>query len=499
MAVQLAYASLDWPVIGGTDTDSDPYLDKIGGSAVWLSNQPYPHGHPKCKQCASEMFLLSQVMASTLPSGTPNASLDRVLYVFACNKALCSKRDGSFLVLRAIRAPAVKNQQASQKSAAPSATVETQQKPVVLTPTNSKQPQRPQKFRIKSDFASLQVEESTAVSQPVKSTATKKKTSIFAAPAFGEDSGGFGNAFGSGSNAFGAASGGDDEISKLLNQRDKGYAAWVDDEQEEETVEAQEAASKKKSKSKKGKQQAKLDEGEDDVDPVSEIQDGLSKMEIGSIGPHFPGYALEFFDPSEASSKKDKDDSHALELLAQYQKAESIDLTALLERAAAMESGSSSGGREDKNDGTAGWEGEVYEKTQIKGVTKTFKTFQKTVAKFPEQCIRYGFKAEPLVYNDRPYAPPSPCPHCHAPRVFEMQLMPALLSFLPVEEYALKEANTPKPSKNAKPSLADLSAKGVDFGTALVFTCSKNCLGSSVDGSVIRYLEETVVIQHDDW
>ncbi|KAJ3030538.1 UNVERIFIED_CONTAM: hypothetical protein HDU68_008681 [Siphonaria sp. JEL0065] len=552
---QLAFASLDWPVLANTESDSDPYLDKIGGSAVWLSSQPYPQGHPKCKVCSSDMYLLSQVLASTLPSGTPNASLDRILYVFACNIAQCSKKAGSFLVLRAIRAPAgsrnsqpqnqqqqntqKKEQSSSSKPQAGKSTAPAPIKPVVLTPTTSKQPQKPPKFSIKGDFgvATTASEGSTADASR-KSLPKKKKPSMFGeTSAFGDDSafgvssdafgggnpfdssskGTFGSTFGAAGSGFGGAGRADDEISKLLAQRDKGYNAWMDDEEDED--EGGSSAINKKT-AKKGKQQQLQQQTEVEVqkDPViDEIQEGINKLEIigsqhHSNGPHFPGYSLEFFDPSEASSgnktSSSADMSHELELLAQYQKAENIDIRALLERAIGIDSAPLSSSAptgklnmtdDDVNDGTAGWEGEVYEKTQIRGVTKAFKTFQKTVAKYPEQCIRYGFKSEPLVYNEKPYSQPPPCPHCNSQRVFEMQLMPALLTFLPVESYALKESKVPKRAKNAAPSIDDLSAKGVDFGTLLIFTCSKNCLGTVADGGVIRYLEESVVVQHDEW
>ncbi|KAJ3076192.1 programmed cell death protein [Podochytrium sp. JEL0797] len=536
MTTQIAYASADWPILGGTDTDTDPFLDKIGGSALWLSNQPNPHGHPKCKQCASEMYLLSQILASPMPSGIPNASMDRILYVFACNKADCSKKEGSFTALRAIRVPTSKSATIAstalttpQLTPPPLATTSTTTpkpvaavapaKPTILAPTHSKQPQNPPKFRMKMDAGipfELPDTEEAAVVAPKPAAGKKKKASIFASSAFGagdafDVGGGLGGGFGgdtafgggafgttsafggpsasSGDGAFGQVSK-DDEISKLLSKRDKSYVAWVDEEEEEAPVDS----NGPKKKSGKGKKSAAAAAVVDETaDPVNELQEGIDKMEIGtkqrSEGPHFPGYALEFFDPVEVAGTKKRDDmAHEMQLLAQYQKAESVDISALLER-----------GAESSGAGVAGWEGEVYEKAQVKGATKAFKKFQKEVAKYPEQCVRYGFTSDPLLYNEKPFSQPPPCPHCTHPRVFEMQLMPALLTFLPTEQYALKDSKSTKPSKNAKPSLADLSAKGVDFGTILVFTCSKNCLGAAGDGNVIRYVEETVVIRQDDW
>ncbi|KAI8854740.1 programmed cell death protein 2 [Chytridium lagenaria] len=100
---------------------------------------------------------------------------------------------------------------------------------------------------------------------------------------------------------------------------------------------------------------------------------------------------------------------------------------------------------DDGDDGSGmSWAGEGYEKVRPKGYDKLFKRFYKTVEKEPEQCLRYAFNGQPLFYaSDAVFQSlttvgPPPCPQCQSPRVFEMQLMPAVLSLLPTEQLAAR-------------------------------------------------------------
>ncbi|CAI5494403.1 unnamed protein product [Closterium sp. Naga37s-1] len=79
------------------------------------------------------------------------------------------------------------------------------------------------------------------------------------------------------------------------------------------------------------------------------------------------------------------------------------------------------------------WEGEGYEYDQARTVGRPYLRFKKRLDKQPHQCVRYRFNGHPIW----PCAPPpllpdasQACPLCHAPRVFELQLMPPLLFFL---------------------------------------------------------------------
>ncbi|EYC31788.1 hypothetical protein Y032_0003g1239 [Ancylostoma ceylanicum] len=72
-----------------------------------------------------------------------------------------------------------------------------------------------------------------------------------------------------------------------------------------------------------------------------------------------------------------------------------------------------------------------------------------------EQVLRYQRSGTPLLATDR--APPPaeipPCENCGAPRTFELQLMPHLLSLIDVDELG----------------------QSIDWASVYVFTCSRSC------------------------
>ena len=90
----------------------------------------------------------------------------------------------------------------------------------------------------------------------------------------------------------------------------------------------------------------------------------------------------------------------------------------------------------------------------------------------PGQVVRYALNDADALWprvDCRPTAIP-PCPLCGAPRIFEMQLMPQLISAFGFDA--------------ASPSCPD-------FGTAAVYTCSASCALPSGRS----YAEEFVHVQ----
>ena len=125
------------------------------------------------------------------------------------------------------------------------------------------------------------------------------------------------------------------------------------------------------------------------------------------------------------------------------------------------------------------WKGEAYEKMKIQGLSKTFKTFLKQVDKDPQQVIRYEWMGKPLLYNDQPILSPPPCPYCHSKRVFEFQMMPNLMNYIPRESIKVI-------------SNVDEFNQSKYWGTILVYSCMKDC---HKEGSELFYAQEHVAIQ----
>ncbi|KAI9203478.1 programmed cell death protein 2 [Polychytrium aggregatum] len=233
----------------------------------------------------------------------------------------------------------------------------------------------------------------------------------------------------------------------------------------------------------------------------------------------FPACYLEFAHESQGEQNYD----YEMFLLAQYRKSEECSelddalLLQSMEKEGLLDASEGAGGG-------GGWGGEAYEKMKgPKGFNKAFKKFIKIVAEEPEQCIRYGFQGDPLYYsNDETWSKltkegPPPCPKCKEPRTFEFQLMPAILSVLPTERFATEHLDTtvgagpkakdPKAASRA-PDRPDLDAflsqyaLGMEWGTVLIFSCSKDCDGfdhakdDECSGRV-AFFEEHIVVQRE--
>ncbi|KAM3553865.1 hypothetical protein MY1884_006442 [Beauveria asiatica] len=90
--VLLGYAS--------KDADEDT-ISRIGGRPEWLdADKPPSAALARCKICKDFMVLLLQLNGE-LPDRFPNH--DRRIYVFACKRANCSRREGSIRALRSVR------------------------------------------------------------------------------------------------------------------------------------------------------------------------------------------------------------------------------------------------------------------------------------------------------------------------------------------------------------------------------------------------------------
>jgi pre-rRNA-processing protein TSR4 len=118
---------------------------------------------------------------------------------------------------------------------------------------------------------------------------------------------------------------------------------------------------------------------------------------------------------------------------------------------------------------------------------KTFQKFADRIAQNPEQVIRYEFKGTALLYSKTdsigkllahttyPQTSKYPrCSTCGSPRVFEVQLTPHAIT-------ALEEEET--------------GTDGMDWGTIIFASCSKDCAGAAQTPGEVQYIEEWVGTQ----
>ena len=131
---------------------------------------------------------------------------------------------------------------------------------------------------------------------------------------------------------------------------------------------------------------------------------------------------------------------------------------------------------------------EKYEKTSIADGDRAFHKFQKRTRFCKQQCLRYSWNGLPLLLSEKvkPYLPIDhipPCSNCGSARVFEIQLMPALVSHL-------SRAN-----EEGVPQGACLFAEDakIDFGTIFIYTCRQSC-DKTNDGNFVP-VDEFVVMQ----
>ncbi|XP_070616769.1 programmed cell death protein 2-like isoform X2 [Erythrolamprus reginae] len=147
----------------------------------------------------------------------------------------------------------------------------------------------------------------------------------------------------------------------------------------------------------------------------------------------------------------------AQRLLKEYQQREEVDLDRLMSASC-----------------TPDGSGEKYEKSEAGKRNQTFYKFMKRISSCQEQILRYSWNGQPLFITHLPedfQARVPPCKNCKSRRIFEFQLMPALVNML-------------KTRKN------DTS---IEFGTAVVYTCEKSCWTAGCSSP----LEEFIFVQED--
>ncbi|XP_062474221.1 programmed cell death protein 2-like [Pezoporus occidentalis] len=185
----------------------------------------------------------------------------------------------------------------------------------------------------------------------------------------------------------------------------------------------------------------------------SPVSEGMV-METSGSAPVFQPFYISVVDEEDYTGFLDTD--HADRLFKEYQQREGVDLEQLMSESFAGEGGN-----------------EKYEKSEVKSRDHRFHKFMKRISLCPEQILRYSWGGQPLFIT----CPPGnftrcipACSNCGSNRIFEFQLMPALVSMLQSD-----------------------SGLSVEFGTALVYTCERNCWPTDHHTP----LEEFIFVQED--
>ncbi|KAI8627237.1 hypothetical protein F5Y19DRAFT_183280 [Xylariaceae sp. FL1651] len=431
--VLLGYAS--------KDPGDDP-TSRLGGRPEWIDAETPPSAAlARCKICKDLMVLLLQLNGE-LPDRFPGH--ERRLYVFACRKKSCRRREGSIRALRSLKvAPGSK-----------------------MVSSNSEKKKKDEKPKPKEE-----------PKQPSNLGET-----LFGAKTLGTGQGSAnpfatstsGNPFAGASNPFGAPL-------KLAQETTTGGSAPPESPTPPPPTETKSEATA-----------ATTTKTEEEIKALPKtFAETLSLNNNPQQPPATPAPPPEPWPPESAQPPP-----YPISYLsdAEY---ETLDPTPapVSQATARMEiddnsAGGGGGGKEDK---------EVFEST----MDAAFQRFADRLAQNPEQAIRYEFGGAPLLYSKtdavgRALAaadgPPAGvgittsgggggkgmprCANCGAARTFEVQLCPHAITELEAEE--------------------ELSLEGMDWGTVIVGVCERDCQARGVEEGQVGYLEEWAGVQWEE-
>ncbi|KAJ2785641.1 hypothetical protein GGI15_001842 [Coemansia interrupta] len=466
--------------------DCDPLASRLGGRPLWLDpTSAVPERSTGiCENCGGEMVMIVQAYVPL-----EDSAYDRSIYVWACNRRACAGKTGA---AKAVRGHLLNKEYALKlvkRKRAASAKSKSAAKSKAALDTPAASATVP-----KFDFGSVWL---SSDSGSTKSTGSGNKADRQAGSLFS-------GTFGSGSLFGGAASKSNESPTKSPTQ---------DADQREDELLA--------------KQLGQLDIIPEHAERVDWPED------ISSV----PAQYLEF-DSEELADGYQLDERYR----------DHIDQAMELVAESARTREKKAGGTDEDE-----WADEKYERAERpKGTDVGFERFVRMVSQNPEQVMRYQFGGEPLLYSmqdetaqklgvskcdgdsddddeeeeeDEDSGNNSAgyqgwlhrrgyrserlprCEHCNGRRVYECQLMPALLSVLPLAAHA-KPVVVSSGERLVGSQLLQTVDLGLEFGTVIVFVCENDCHGgltgtdylgktaSSMDRfSPAAYYNELVLVQ----
>ncbi|KAI1493793.1 programmed cell death protein 2 [Biscogniauxia mediterranea] len=467
--VLLGYASKD---------PADDSITRLGGQPDWLDEASPPSAAlARCKICKDIMVLLLQ-LDGELPDRFPGH--ERRLYVFACRKKGCRRREGSIRALRGVRiAPGSKD--------------------VVSVPSKS------QNKKNGSSSEEKPKEQTTKPAPPSNLGET-----LFGAQTLGAPSGPTNpfstNPFSTtasspGSNPFASANNNPFSSSSSSSNATTSPAPPT---QQPATVAAAEAT-KAEEPTRPDPESTAAAKAAPQAEPH---MTSLPKTFAETLSLNNPQPSSSQPPPPEpwpplSSLPKPYPISYLSE--AEYETLDALPPPASSSSQAAAIQMDVDSPPSSKNGSGKGEDREVFEST----MDAAFQRFADRVSQNPEQCIRYEFGGQPLLYSrsdavgQRLFLPLLPngssgtstgtgttgagkgmprCGACGAPRAFEVQLCPRAIVELEADDEGL--------------SLED----GMDWGTVIVGVCERDCAPPGIgdgDGKV-AYVEEWAGVQWEE-
>ncbi|CAG8447031.1 4286_t:CDS:2 [Funneliformis caledonium] len=435
--------------------DHDPYTTKIGGKPTWLrKTHPLSHDVIICKNCDKDMFLLFQGYVPL-----EGSVYDRVIYVFGCNQQKCMKKSGSFRAFRAHRKDEdyerkyqqvwINKQRSNEKVYDNSSTRSSNvingglgdMLFGIIDFDNSNDVNDMQVLAVDGEEKVLKKEEKLERVDKVKDYEDELSQQ---------------------------------EIKKKVTYDTRRQPSWS-----QVISDAEKARNEKSQVSRK----------RDDDEGVSQIAVDMSMMTLNTSWPeHIKSFAAQYLCITEEVLEEKKIDDSFKKHWSYEEVQDFMD-------------------RDQEKDNFE-WSGEKYEKATLpKGYDKTFQKFSDRVAEWPEQCVRYQFDGQPLLYtrgdetaklllskiddrSDKITTSKLPvCRWCESKRVFELQLMPSMLSILSTSLFIDGDDEG-----SDKKSIFNL---GMEWGTIMIFTCKNDCEKIGVGSNEVSYYEEVVMVQYE--
>ncbi|CAB4405575.1 unnamed protein product [Rhizophagus irregularis] len=432
-----------------TKEDNDPYITKIGGKPNWLiESYPLSHDFIICKNCDKDMFLLFQGYVPL-----DDSIYDRVIYIFGCNQQKCVNKSGSFRVFRAHRKDEeyerYQQERANRHQSRDNSNNSSIRSSNVINGGLGNMLFGVADFDNIDEMDDMQISENDIISSKEEQVDEDEDDHD------------------------------DDEWPELgINNKMSSTTTW-------QSSWSQVISDAEKARNEKDQIKDQVSSKHDNDDNMSQISVDMSTLTLNTCWPeNIKSFPAQYLYITEEVLKEKNDD-----IPANYLSYEEV---------------------EDNFD----WIGEKYEKPILpKGYDKTFKKFSDRVAEWPDQCVRYQFDGQPLLYthndvtakllldncNDKITSSKLPvCHWCKSSRVFELQLMPSMLTTLSTSSFIEEnEINSDKKNKKNKKNDNSIFNLGMEWGTIMVFTCKNDCEMNDVGFNEVSYYEEVVLVQNE--